>query len=117
MARNHQTSDEAHAQAAASGSHRIAIGAASSDYAMTAMPALTGTPVPRKNTQSADPTAGGKANRTNIEKLGATYRVNAKADFYQLDPSAGPTMMSARIVPSVAGRGEVNFESGIQTSY
>jgi hypothetical protein len=74
--------------------------------------------MPRKNTQAADPTgAGSKQNRTNIENIGATYRVQPKSTFVQLDPSAGPTMANARIVPSVQGRTNPNFESGIQASY
>ena len=109
MARSHQTSEEAHGAASAAGSHRIAVGAA-------AMPTV-GTMVPRKNTQAADPTAGGKANRVNVEKVGATYRVQPKSTFVQIDPSAGPTMANARIVPSVQGRSTPNFESGNQASY
>lgn len=73
--------------------------------------------VPRKNTQAADPTAGGKANRVNVEKIGATYRVQPKATYVQIDPAAGPTMANARIVPSVQGRISPNFESGNQASY
>jgi hypothetical protein len=63
-----------------------------------------------------DPTGGGKANRVNVEKVGATYRVSPKATFVQLDPAAGPTMASARIIPSVQGRVTPNFESEIQYS-
>ena len=114
MARNHMTSDEHHSNAGASGSHRIAIGDA---YAVTAPPALSGTPVPRKNTQSMDPTGNNKANRANVEYTGATYRIQPKATFVQLDPSAGPTMANARVVPSVQGRVSPNFDSGMQTSY
>ncbi len=109
MARSHQTSEEAHEAAGSAGSHRIAVGAA-------AMP-TAGIMVPRKNTQAADPTAGGKANRVNVEKVGATYRVQPKATFVQIDPAAGPTMANARIVPSVQGRISPNFESGNQASY
>ena len=117
MARSHQTSEEAHEAAAAAGSHRIAVGGADV-YAASPAPALTGTPVARKNTQAGDPTnPGSKANRANIEKIGATYRVQPKSTFVQLDPAAGPTMANARIVPSVQGRENPNFESGIQASY
>jgi hypothetical protein len=112
MARYHQTSDEAHTDAAAANSVRIPIGAA------TPAPALQGTLVPKKNTQAADPTnPGSKQNRQNIEKVGATYRVQPKSTFVQLDPAAGPTMANARIVPSVQGRVTPNFDSGIQASY
>lgn len=115
MARSHQTSDEAFANAKASGSHRIAIG--NDAYNVTPAPALQGTLVPKKNVQSADPTAGGKANRKNIENIGATYRVQPKSTFVQLDPAAGPTMANAKIVPSVQGRVTPNFQSGEQASY
>jgi hypothetical protein len=110
MARSHQTSDEAYSAAAAAGSVRIPIGAAVTHTG------TAGTPVAKKNTQAADPTAGGKANRKNIEKVGATYRVQPKATYMQLDPAAGPTMANARIVPSVQGRVAPNFDAGIQAS-
>jgi hypothetical protein len=108
MARFHQTSDEAHSDAAAAGSLRIPIGAAAP------APVLEGTLVAKKNVQAGDPTAGGKANRANIEKIGATYRVQPKSTYVQLDPAAGPTMASARVIPSVAGRN--GFNAGIQQS-
>lgn len=116
MNRIHQSSQEAHAAAAAAGSHRIAMGADASVYGAGATPALEGTLVPKKNTQAGDPTAGGKANRQNIEQLGATYRVQPKTTYVQLDPAAGPTMANARLIPSVAGRANPNFESGIQSA-
>lgn len=116
MARFHQTSDEAHEDAKSSGSHRVAIGMDA--YSTSAAPALTGTLVPKKNVQSADPTnPGSKQNRQNIESLGATYRVQPKTTFVQLDPAAGPTMANARIIPSVAGRVNPNFQGGSQASY
>jgi hypothetical protein len=108
MARSHQTSEEATQAAAMAGSPRIPMGQAA--------PVLTGTLMPKHNTQAGDPTAGGKANRVNIEKIGATYRVQPKAMYMQLDPAAGPTLANARIIPSVAGRSNPNFEMGIQAS-
>ena len=111
MARYHQTSDEAHSDADAAGSVRIPIGL------QEAVPALQGTLVPKKNVQAMDPTgAGSKGNRQNIERIGATYRVQPKATYMQLDPAAGPTMANARIIPSVAGRANPNFEAGIESS-
>lgn len=102
MARSHKTHHEAMAEASMAGSHRVPMGMDA--YKVTAAPAYTGTLMPKKNTQSMDPTgAGSKQNRQNIEKVGATYRVSPKATFVQIDPSAGPTMASARIIPSVAG--------------
>lgn len=117
MARKHMTSDEAHSSAGMAGSHRIPIGSDNAPSFTSAMPEA-GTPVPRKNTQAADPTgAGTKQNRVNIEKVGATYRVQPKSTFVQIDPAAGPTMANARVIPSVQGRANPNFESGMQASY
>ena len=132
MARNHKTSDEHHAAAGAAGSHRISIGNGDpmpsygmdpAAYGMDQMDELTrgqyaGTLIPKKSTQAMDPTnPGSKANRVNIERIGATYRVQPKTTFVQLDPSAGPTMANARIVPSISGRENPNFENGMQSSY
>jgi len=110
MARSHSTSAEHYDMAAAAGSHRISVGAGSPDMAVYGQMdeinpgQMRGKLMPRKNTQAADPTgAGTKQNRQNIEKIGATYRVSPKTTFVQLDPSAGPTMASARLIPSVAG--------------
>lgn len=110
MARIHSTSDEHYDAAAAAGSVRIPMGAA------TVETNYTGTLVPKHNTQAGDPTAGGKANRVNVEKIGATYRVQPKSTFVQLDPAAGPTMANARMIPSVQGRVNPNFDAGIQAS-
>lgn len=110
MARIHSTSDEHYSAAAAAGSVRVPIGTAAVETN------YTGTLVPKKNVQAGDPTAGGKANRVNVEKVGATYRVQPKATFMQLDPAAGPTMANARMVPSVQGRVNPNFDAGIQSS-
>jgi len=101
MARSHQTHHEAMQDAAAAGSHRVPMGMDA--YQASPAPVLTGTLIPRKNTQAMDPTAAGtKQNRQNIEKMGATYRVSPRSTFVQLDPSAGPTVSNGRLVPSVA---------------
>jgi hypothetical protein len=106
MARNHPTSDEALAQSG--NSARVPMGAA---------PALQGTLMPKHNTQAGDPTnPGSKANRVNIERIGATYRVTANMGA-TIDPAAGATMASARVIPSIQGRENPNFESGIQSTY
>ena len=115
MARNHATTDEAMTQAAAMGSPRATMGMDA--YNVSAAPALAGTPVPKKNLQAGDPTGmGTKANHANVlynEKLGASYRVTVPFT-PTIDPAAGPTMQSARVVPSISGRENPNFESGIQ---
>jgi hypothetical protein len=119
MARSHMTHEEAYGAAAAAGSHRVSIGDATlSSVDELAPRQLQGTLVPKKSTQSADPTnPGSKQNRSNIEVIGASYRVQPKTTFVQLDPAAGPTMASARTIPSVQGRNMANFESGEQASY
>jgi len=115
MARMHKTSEEAHLEAGNLGSHRIAMGMDA--YQVSTAPALQGTLVPKKGTAAADPTGmGTKQNRQNIEVIGASYRVAPKSTYVQLDPSAGPTMANARIVPSISGRVAPNFDSGIQAS-
>jgi hypothetical protein len=105
--RNHVTHHEAYEAATNVGSARIPMGAAA--------PALQGTLIPKKSTQAMDPTAGGKANRQNIERIGATYRVTVPFT-PTIDPAAGPTMANAKMVPSVAGRSNPNFQSGIEAS-
>jgi hypothetical protein len=119
MARTHMTSDEAHAAAGAAGSMRVPIGAATMNSVDELAPGqMQGTLVPKKSTQAADPTnPGSKQNRSNIEVIGASYRVQPKSTFVQLDPAAGPTMANARIIPSIQGRENPNFESGMQASY
>jgi hypothetical protein len=123
MNRIHQTSQEAHEAAGAAGSHRIAIGDSDPmpSFDMSQVDELNpgqmrGTLMPKKSTQAMDPTAGGKANRTNIENIGASYRIAPKTTYVQLDPAAGPTMANARLVPSVSGRSNPNFKSGIESA-
>jgi hypothetical protein len=112
MARAHNTSDENYNEAAAANSVRIPIGAAQVE------PSLRGTLVPKKNTKAADPTnPGSKANRANIERAGATYRIQPKTGYSVVDPTVGPTMANARIVPSVAGRATPNFQGGSSDGY
>jgi hypothetical protein len=98
MARSHKTSDEHYSDASNAMSVRVPIGPA------VPAPALQGTLIPRKNTQAADPTnPGSKANRQNIERVGATYRIQPKTGYAVVDPTVGPTMMNARIMPSIPG--------------
>ena len=111
--RNHETAEEAHERAAAAGSHRIPVG---SNIDWSVSQPNKGIAVPRKNTQAADGTIADKANRKNVERTGARFTVTPKSTFTQVDPAAGPTMNSARIVPSVSGRENPNFESGISSS-
>jgi len=72
--------------------------------------------MPKKSTQAADPTINNKANRTNIERAGAQYRITAKMPA-QTSPEASATMMNARTIPSVVGRQNPNFQGGMGDSY
>lgn len=120
--RTHQTSDEAAAAAAASGSARISVGTAQAIGSLTPT-TLTGTVVPKKNVQAGDPVnPGSKPSgrpavlNTGGERLGGAYQVKASLGI-PLDPAAGQTMANAKIVPSVAGRQNPNFQSGEQGAY
>lgn len=83
-----------------------------------------GTKFPRKNTQSADPTAGGKANRSNIsagnaaqsERMGARYRLSVKFPAGH-EPASSATMHNAKVVRSIQGRQAANFNDGNSASY
>lgn len=89
---------------------------------------VSGTPsvgklMPKKNTQAAEPMYGKKANRKNVlvnsaeasERKGASYKVTATMPC--IDPCSGSTMTNARIIPSVSGRQNPNFQSGMGSSY
>ena len=113
MARAHNTSEENYEAAAAANSVRIPIGAAQVDTS------YEGTLVPKKNVQAGDPTnPGSKVNKVNqLERSGATYMVQPKTGYAVVDPTVGPTMANARIVPSVAGRSNTNFQGGNTDGY
>jgi hypothetical protein len=128
--RNHPTHHEAYAAAQAVGSSRIPVGDAiyqvTPDMSVYGGQAaemntgqLQGALIPKKSTQAGDPTGmGTKQNRVNVpyeERHGAQYRITVPFT-PTIDPAAGPTMRSAKVVPSVAGRQNPNFQSGIQYS-
>lgn len=108
--RNHVTHEEAYEAAGQVGSPRLP---------MSATPTPRGTLMPKHNTQAADPNnPGSKVNRVNLpyqERNGAQYRISVPFT-PTIDPSAGPTMANARIIPSVAGRVNPNFQGGIEAS-
>ena len=115
MARNNPTPGE-HISANGSNNARVAM----DPYAVTPAPVLTGALIPKKSVQAGDPTGmGSKQNRVNIsydERHGASYTVKAMFS-PTIDPAAGATMANARIVPSVSGRQNPNFQMGEQSSY
>ena len=116
MARNHMTPEEVIASAEHKNSARRYMGM----DAAKATPAAPsrGTAIKKKNTQAADPTSGGKANRKNVlnstERMGARYTVSASAP--SIAPEAGPTMQNAKIIPSVMGESK-NFSGGNSAAY
>lgn len=121
MTRSHYTSDEAYELASQQSSSRIPMGddafmgAGQNDEFSEGE--FAGTLVPRHNLQAGDPTnPGSKVNRVNIERIGATYRIEAGVSGL-MDPTAGPTQANARIVPSVHGRNTVDFQSAEESSY
>jgi hypothetical protein len=81
--------------------------------------AVRGTLIPKKNTQAADPTAGGKSGgrpailNAGGERLGAAYRI--KSRYSVSSPEAGATMASGRIVPSTMGSRQ-NFSDGTEST-
>jgi hypothetical protein len=117
MARTHQTSEEAYEATGKNMGTRVPMNGMNSmdEINKSQMKNLKGTLVKKKSTQAADPTYGGKANRTNIEKVGASYRITAKVDSPLIDPAVGPTMANARTVPSVRGRNP-NFSDEMKSS-
>ena len=132
--RNHDTSDEQYEMAKNQDSPRTSIGEepmmsdniensmspeqdADMYEGQAAQPAK-GTMMPKGNTQAQDPTIMNKANRQNVpydERHGAQYRVTVPFT-PTVDPAAGPTMQNARIVPSVQGRQNPNFQGGMTDS-
>lgn len=122
--RDHDTAEEQYEMAKSQNSPRIALGDGPIDTPHEVMSPeqnapQKGTLVSKKNVQASDPTAGGKANRSNVlynEKLGASYRVSVPYS-PTVDPVAGPTMANARVIPSVQGRQNPNFMGAVTDQY
>jgi hypothetical protein len=119
MSKNSMTPEEVIASAEHKTSARRYMGMDAAK-ATTAAPSR-GTKIAKKNTQAADPTAGGKANRSNMlvnnaaasERMGARYRVTAS--YPTVAPEAGPTMANAKTVPAANGQAG-NFNNGMKNS-
>lgn len=122
--RDHATSEEHYEMAKSQNSPRIALGEGQIDSPHEVMSDKQGAPqrgtmVPKKNVQSMDPTAGGAGHRTNVqynERLGASHRVTVDTS-YVVDPTIGPTMANAKIIPSVMGRQNPDFMGAINDQY
>jgi len=122
MDRNHMTPEEVIASAEHANSARRYVGLDSANFNNVSAAPKAGTLMPKKNVQAGDPVQGNKSNRQNVpagnaaqsERMGAKYRTEVKFA-PTIDPAAGPTMQSAKMVPSVAGRQNPNFEDGMQS--
>lgn len=120
MARNIMTPEEVIASAEHKNSARKYVGQSTGGF--EAVKPERGTPIAKKNTQASDPTAGGKANRTNVsagnaaasERMGARYRINAS--YPTVAPEAAATMRNAKTISSVMGKQSPNFSDGMQSS-
>jgi hypothetical protein len=102
-------------QITASGA-RAYMGSAAGGFTSPSATPVAGKLMPKKNTQAADPTINNKANRQNIERKGAQYRITAKMPA-PTNVEAGSTMANAKIIPSVMGKQTPNFNNGVDSAY
>ena len=102
-------------QVIASGA-RAYMGSSAGGFTSPSATPSAGKLMPKKNTQASDPTIADKANRANIERKGAQYRITAKMPA-PINIEAAATMANARIVPSVAGKQSPNFNNGVDSAY
>lgn len=124
MSRNQMTPEEVLASAEHASSPRKFMGFDATKFTNASATPGNTTPVAKKNTQAADPTAGGKANRKNVsagmaaqaDRLGARYTISATFPA-PMSPEAGATMRNARVVPSVVGRQAPNFGDAMRENY
>jgi hypothetical protein len=116
MSKNHMTPEEVLSSAEHANSARRYMGMDASKFNNVSGTPEVGTLVPKKSTQAADGTIANKANRSNVERSGASFRVTAKMP-PMMSPEAGPTMASAKIVPSTSGRQAPNFFNGVDSTY
>ena len=114
-----RTHHDAYDEAVLANSPRIAMGgSAYAASAPSAMPSPNTLPRPKAKGPAGDLSAapGGKRTPILAEKLGARYAIAVKTPA-PFDQAAGPTMASARAVPSIKGRQAPNFQSGNEGSY
>ena len=122
MSKSVPTTEEILASASHSNSPRRYMGMDAAKFTNASATPAVGKLMPKKNTQASDPTAGGKANKTNVsagnaaqsERMGARYNISVKFPVGH-EPAASATMGSAKVVPSVAGRQAPNFGDGMNS--
>jgi hypothetical protein len=119
MNRQHATHDEGFQMAAMQDSARVPMGTSAFNMQGDEQSGdqFAGILTPRAGAQAGDPAQQPLGIRQpTMERMGASYNVKS---LYAppMDPTAGPTMANARIVPSVRGRNTPNFEMGEQSAY
>lgn len=119
MNREHATHEEGFQMAASQDSARVPMGTSAYNVQGDEQSGdqFAGMLRPRGGAQAGDPAQQGVGIRQQtMERLGSSYQIKS---MYAppMDPTAGPTMANARIVPSVRGRNTPNFEMGEQSAY
>jgi hypothetical protein len=119
MNRQHATHEEGLEYAAQQNSARVPMGTSAFNMQGDEQSGdqFAGVLTPRGGAQAADPAQQELGIRQpTMERLGASYQIKS---LYAppMDPTAGPTMANARIVPSVRGRNTPDFEMGEQSAY
>jgi hypothetical protein len=119
MNRQHATHEEGYQQAVSQDSARVPMGTSAFNVQGDEQSGdqFAGILTPRGGAQAADPAQQELGIRQHtMERLGASYQIKS---LYSppMDPTAGPTMANARIVPSVRGRNTPDFEMGEQSAY
>lgn len=105
--RSHETSEEQYSKAEAADSVRIPMGREEKEEGHEM----------NSDAQDADDYTGTVgATVPGSERMGARYQVS-ESTAMTVDPTLGPTMANAKIVPSVHGRQNVNFQNAISEQY
>jgi len=127
MANSSSDVDAALAGMAKTGAPRVPMGTTAVDSASYPSATDTGsaTLVPKGNSKSVDPAAGGKANRSNVlspavgrgpERNGARYSVSVNT-VIPTAPEASSTQASGRIIAPSTNRSRSVFDDGMGSSY
>lgn len=125
MSRNLMTPEEVLASVDYANSPRRYVGMGYTAFTDSSATPEKGTLVPKKHGKSVDPTGYGKGNvarefvqvdASNSERLGARFSIGAKFPaIYSAEAAA--TMGNAKVIPSIAGRQNPNFEMGVEGPY
>lgn len=122
VSRNHMTPEEIISSAEHANSPRRYVGMDATKFSSPSANPVAGTLVGKKNKQAGtmDGVKGGRRTpmqtSASKERMGARYGIGVKFP-KGTSPEAAATMANARIVPSVSGRQNPNFQSGTDASY